>query len=32
MVMARKVVFVNITGLQLEVNIGKIKYLLMYHC
>ena len=32
MVVVRKVVFVNSTGLQLEVNIGKIKYLLMCHC
>ena len=32
MVVAREVVFVNSTGLQLEVSSGKIKYLLMYHC
>jgi len=31
-VVAREVVFVNSTGLWLEVNTGKIKYLLMYHC
>ena len=32
MVVAREIVFFNSTGLQMEVNAGKIKYLLMYHC
>lgn len=32
MVVAREVVFFNSTGFRLEVNTGKMKYLLMYHC
>ena len=31
-VVSREIVFVNSTGLQLEVNAGKIKYLLLYRC